>query len=96
MGGAEVREAGVGVEGVQFDLVDGGFDAGVGGEEFGDLDLRGWGDGLALEDGGGGGGEAKVRTCFSPKLLTPPLRTSPSWIASSTARQLSSRACLPP
>lgn len=37
VGFAELRKGGAGVEGVDFDLVDGGFDFGVGGEEFGDL-----------------------------------------------------------
>lgn len=39
MRGAEGDEGGVGVEGVEFDLVDGGKEAGGGGEEFGDLCL---------------------------------------------------------
>lgn len=34
VGGAEGCDVGAGVEGVDFDLVDGGFDARIGGEEF--------------------------------------------------------------
>ena len=37
IGGAVRAEGGAGVEGVDFDLVYGGFDAWVGGEEFVDL-----------------------------------------------------------
>lgn len=80
-------ELGSCIEGVDFDLVDCGLDARVAGQQFVELSLLAPHAAYVV---------AVTHTCFSPKFETPPILTSPSWIASSIARQLSSLACFPP